>query len=568
MDKTDRALIQADDLLEIALSIGKNPDIEKMLEEALSTYFKKLDCTGGVVFQLETTNEEEYRYKPIYSKPTDFYQGSTCLYALGNIPTTFSLSQHTEFSNNLPYSGQYGEKEFFHFVELPGFGLLFLVRRNAKLDGSVMNMLKPLNQNLAYACTACIENEMLMVSNKMLKNEIDSYKRKTNLLFRPSKTELVKLFGDGIVHDIYHLFGVIRQNASLAKKEVAPENRLYYFLDDLEKMALRVKNISQRYISFSKGEGLDRKRLSIKKLIENIVLTDNAGDQIKYKFSFPQDLWDVEVEIASIQQAFINIIKNAREAMGREGVIDISASNIDIDSHELNSIERGIFIRKGQYVKISIMDRGKGITRRDIPNIFDPLFSTKRGDLDHEIGGGLTVVYSIIKRHEGYIHVESEHGIGTLVYIYLPAAFPVSVQEPVQPGVPEETPPHKKHVLIMDDDELVLELTAIMLGRLGYDIETAKNGDIALDMYRKAIEEGLRFDAVILDLTVNEGMDGEEAIKRLREIDPGVKAIATSGYSDSPVLSSYKHHGFLGALTKPFMVKQLESTLQNILGAS
>ena len=177
-------------------------------------------------------------------------------------------------------------------------------------------------------------------------------------------------------------------------------------------------------------------------------------------------------------------------------------------------------------------------------------------------GLGLTVVYSIIKSHDGYIGVESEVGVGTKFSIYLPA----SEKEILVQKILKEAPvPEKRKILVMDDDEIIREFIGETLSQIGYEVEYARDGSEAIELYRRAKESNNAFDAVIMDLTVSGGMGGREAIEKLREIDPDVKAVVSSGYSNDPVMSEFKKYGCRGVIAKPYKIEELSKTLYKVI---
>jgi CheY-like chemotaxis protein len=184
------------------------------------------------------------------------------------------------------------------------------------------------------------------------------------------------------------------------------------------------------------------------------------------------------------------------------------------------------------------------------------------------MGLGLSICHSIIEQHNGNIIAESKIGAGTSMHFYLPAS-----KETVIPHKSLEIPEKGKlvlgkgRILVMDDEKMVIKITGHLLNRLGYDATFSKDGAQAVEIYKKAMESGIPFDAVILDLTVRGGMGGKEAIKRLIEIDPKIKAIVSSGYSDSPVMTSFKDYGFIGVVAKPYNINELSEKLNEILGS-
>ena len=215
-------------------------------------------------------------------------------------------------------------------------------------------------------------------------------------------------------------------------------------------------------------------------------------------------------------------------------------------------------INKGNYIKITIEDKGVGIPKELINKIFDPFFTTKQKGS----GLGLATSYSIIKNHGGDITVESELGKGTIFNIYLPASEKTMSSDKQDA---EYIVRGKGRILMMDDDIAVSILLEKLLIKLGYDVELASDGSQAVEIYKNAIKSGQIFDVVILDLTVPGGMGGKETMEILLEVDPDIKAIVTSGYSRDPVMSDYKKYGFKSYIAKPFNVGTLSKILDGVI---
>ncbi len=216
-------------------------------------------------------------------------------------------------------------------------------------------------------------------------------------------------------------------------------------------------------------------------------------------------------------------------------------------------------MEEGKYVKISVKDQGIGIPEEDLSKIFDPYFTTKA----EGSGLGLAITYSIIKKHEGHISVKSKVGTGTTFYTY----FPVTEKESlvVESVEEEKIFAGKGRVLFMDDQIGIKNMVGKMLKHIGYEVEFAKDGAEALELYKKKKDSEESFDVVILDLTIPGGMGGKEVIQKIHEIDPEVKAIVSSGYSNDPVMSNFKEYGFSGVVSKPYEIKKLSEVLHKII---
>jgi two-component system, cell cycle sensor histidine kinase and response regulator CckA len=214
----------------------------------------------------------------------------------------------------------------------------------------------------------------------------------------------------------------------------------------------------------------------------------------------------------------------------------------------------------GQYVKIAVADQGHGIQPENLNKIFDPYFTTKpKGS-----GLGLAVVYSIIKRHNGYITVDSVINKGTTFTFYLPA---LGRQSELKKKSSTAFSQGQGKVLVMDDEEGIRKIIGAILEKAGYTVHYADNGDQTLAVYNAARREKEPFDVVILDLVVPAGMGGKETMGKLLSLHPEVKAIVCSGYSNDPVMAHYKQYGFKEVLVKPFNPDELTRIVKKVLSA-
>ena len=379
-------------------------------------------------------------------------------------------------------------------------------------------------------------------------------------VLKAKKLESLGVLAGGIAHDFNNLMSAVVGNISLAKMDMKPGSKGFKNLVEAEKASIQTKELTSRLITFSKGGGPIKETVSIGNLIKNSVGSSVKGSDIDAGFSIPDDISPVEVDEEQMKQAIQNIITNAQEAMAGQGTIHVSCENVDI------GVKDTLTLRKGKYVKISLKDQGPGIPEEDLIKIFDPYFSNKEMGTQKGMGLGLAISDSIVKQHDGLITVESELGTGATFSIYLPASEKEIVEAaPVKKPVPEQPISQGDKILVMDDEELVRDVCNALLTHIGYKVEVAVEGVEAIEMYRKAMASEIPFDMVILDLTNKVGMGGAETIKRLLEIDPDIKAIVATGYSNDPIISNFREHGFRGALPKPFTLDQLRTALHDAI---
>ena len=282
--------------------------------------------------------------------------------------------------------------------------------------------------------------------------------------------------------------------------------------------------------------------------------------------SIQNNLWSVEYDPRQIEHTITSLLMNAVEAMPQGGCITIRAENQVIKTRDAS-----LPLKEGKYVRISIKDEGSGIPKEHMDKIFDPYFSTKNRGTQKGMGMDLAIAHAVIQKHDGHILVDSTTGVGTTVTIYLPAAEEKGEPETVKQEREDITPSTSsdqttiKRILVMDDEEMLRNLAQRMLERLGHEMETVKDGDEAIEAYKKQKDSVEPFDAVILDLTIKGGMGGEQTIRELIKIDPGVKAIVCSGYFNDPVITHFKKYGFQGAMPKPYQKADLEIVLKKVL---
>ncbi len=366
------------------------------------------------------------------------------------------------------------------------------------------------------------------------------------------KIESLGILAGGIAHDFNNILTGILGNIDLARSYSEPESEVYQFLEDALNASTRAKELTYKLLTFSKGGSPLKKSTSIAEIITDSVNFILSGTKIKYEYSQSDDLWPVEIDVVQFRQVIENLTVNAHQAMPEGGFFTIKAENTD------KKTDQALSLNDRNYIKLTVKDSGVGIPKKNLQKIFDPYFTTK----DKGNGLGLATAYSIIKKHEGLIRVESVVGRGTTFFISIPA----SDKKPMA-GTVDKTDLRagEGKILIMDDDKAVRMVAAVMLTSSGFEAVSAQNGHEAIELYTAAANSGKPFDVVILDLTVPGGMGGQETIEKLLEIDPDVKAVVASGYAKDPVLANYKDYGFKGIITKPFNIKELCKSLLEVM---
>ncbi len=405
-----------------------------------------------------------------------------------------------------------------------------------------------------------IYKEERVVGLRGLFVDVNKIKEMEHQLQQTQKMEAIGILSGGIAHDFNNLLTVIIGNISLTQGDIKLEIGTSENLKEAEKAAIRAKELATRLITFSKGGSPVKKPTPIGDLLKDSIHSSYSGFNIKCEFSLPADTWLVTIDKGQMKHVFHDIATNAGEAMGGKGRLKVYCENVDIAEQDTLPLD------KGKYVKISIEDQGCGIPEKNIKKIFDPYFSTKEIGTEKGQGLGLAVSYSIIRKHSGAITVKSDLKVGSTFSIYLPASEKkIAEPETVTKPVPKRPVAGKGKILVMDDEAMIRKFAGQVMKRLGYDVEVCADGVEAIEMYKKGMESGEPFDAVILDLTNKLGMGGVDAIRQLLEIDPEVKGIVSTGYSNDPVLTDFKAYGFCGALEKPYTMVELSNVLFEVI---
>ena len=393
--------------------------------------------------------------------------------------------------------------------------------------------------------------------------DITSEQKVEEELQKASKLESVALMAGGIAHDFNNILTAVMGHLSLARSNAA---RAPQALATIQQACIYATDLTRQLLTFSKGSTPKRRVESVTALVRESVEFALHGSNLRCQFRLAADLWPTELDRGQINQAINNLVINAVQASAEGGVLDVRAENVKVSrEHPVATL------RTGDYVRISIRDHGTGIAPENLSRIFDPYFTTKSAGS----GLGLATVYSIVRKHDGLIQAESTVGEGTAFHIYLPAFGTGTAAASTGPGAaaagtngqePAGAAAAHGRILFMDDEVVLQELVGAMLEYLGYEVVCAANGEAAVRRFEEARQAGKPFSAVILDLTVPGGMGGFEALQRLRVLDPDVRAIVSSGYSNDAIIANYQGHGFSGAIAKPYQMTELSEVIRQVIG--
>lgn len=385
--------------------------------------------------------------------------------------------------------------------------------------------------NMFWVCHISYDEEGQVQVVNGIARDITERKKLEEELQKSHKIKSVGILAGGIAHDFNNLLSAILNNIHISKMHANSESNVYKNLESAEKAIYKATNLTLQLLTFARGGTPVKKTASIAELITDSAEFTLKGSNVKCEYIVADDLLAVEVDGGQMNQVIQNLILNADQAMPEGGAIRINIENSILGS------DTGLPLPEGKHVKIVLQDQGTGISEEHLQKIFDPYFTLKGMGR----GLGLSIVYSIIKQHKGYISTESEVGVGTTFTIYLPASEKF-IEEKVTKE--EMFVAGEGKILVMDDEEVIRSSVGEILKIAGYEVELAEDGNKAIELYKKAMESSKPFDVVILDLTIRGGMGGKETIKKLLELDPDVKAIVTSGYSNDPVMANFREYGF------------------------
>ncbi|HRE82709.1 MAG TPA: PAS domain S-box protein, partial [Opitutaceae bacterium] len=403
-------------------------------------------------------------------------------------------------------------------------------------------------------CAPLFDGQSLPLGVVLVLRDISERARLENEILRASKLESVGILAGGIAHDFNNILTVVMGNLTLAQLEVAATSKTARWLQEAERGAMRARDLTQQLLTFAKGGDPVRSAVRLPEVVKDSAAFALHGSTVSCEVEADKDLWPADIDKGQIGQVVQNLVINAVQAMPNGGKLVIVMHNDASPSGAAKANARP----GARFIRISITDTGSGIRPEHIGRIFDPYFTTKQSGS----GLGLATVYSIVRKHQGHIEVESELGKGTTFRIWLPAATEAPTS-PQASGLSVEKLTGR--VLFMDDEETIRRLAQTLLVRLGFEVVTVSDGAAAVRQYQEAMEAGVPYRVVVMDLTVPGGMGGKQAMEELLKVDPNVRAIVSSGYSSDPVLANHQAHGFKGVVAKPYRIADLARVMRMVI---
>ncbi len=519
-------------VLIISRDLTEKKKSEKALKESEGRFRQLAESIEDVFWLVDAQTQRFIYVSPAYEKKW----GSSAKELYQNPEAWLSLIHHED---RMKFERSFIQK----FIN----GTLDLEYRIVQADGSFRWI-----HDRAYPI---LNEEGLLYRIAGLAEDVTTRKQVEEERLRVSKLDSLGLLAGGLAHDFNNLLTAILGQLSLAKFFISSDNPIFHRLNEAEMASLRAQDLTHQLLTFAKGGIPVRKPASLSQIVEENARLVLTGTNVKCEFHLAKDLSTVEVDVAQMSQVVQNLAINAMQAMANGGTLSIFGQNLMVDE---GSSRAQLELAAGNWVKVSFVDHGVGISKEQRHKIFDPYFTTKASG--H--GLGLATSYSIIQNHEGVLNVDSEVGVGTTFTILLPASNEKQVlTEIMSPQVRLG----QGKVLVMDDEKPIRKVLGEMLDVCGYTHQAARNGKEAISLFTDAQEMGVPFDVVILDLTIPGEMGGRAIIQKMLKLVPSIKAIVVSGYSNDPVLSNFHEYGFHGRISKPFRLGEISEVIDSIL---
>jgi PAS domain S-box-containing protein len=421
--------------------------------------------------------------------------------------------------------------------------------------------LRNLNETLEERVAA--RTKQLAETNQRLQNEMFERERAEDALRHAQKMEAVGQLTGGIAHDFNNMLTGIIGSLDLMQRYIADgrTEEIGRFTEAAVSSANRAAALTHRLLAFSRRQSLDRKPLNANDLIHSLedLLRRTKGEHIELKLQLAEDVWPVSTDVSQLENALLNLVINARDAMPDGGELCIETANVYLDSSDISTLEP---VKAGDYLMIAVSDNGTGMTPKVLAKAFDPFFTTK--PIGQGTGLGLSMIYGFAQQSGGHVSLFSLPGQGTSVRLYLPRLHAVAEEDVLSPVISEAPPAIAgETVVLVEDDPAVRMLVLNLLKELGYHAHEAEDAKSALPL----LESDMRVDLLVTDVGLP-GMNGRQLAEIARQHRPTLKVLFMTGYAQMAA----ERQGFLeqgmDMVAKPFSIDLLANKIRTMIGRS
>ncbi|MCL4847290.1 MAG: PAS domain S-box protein [Acidobacteria bacterium] len=377
-------------------------------------------------------------------------------------------------------------------------------------------------------------------------------------LLQAQKMETVGRLAGGVAHDFNNMLSIILGNVELALEGLSPADPRYAHLQEILTAGRRSADLTRQLLAFARKQPIRPKVLDLDDTIDSVLkmLGRMISEDISLVWKPAGSLWPVRMDPVQVDQILVNLVVNARDAIGGAGTITIETARAQLDA---TFCEQHPGARPGRYVMLAVHDDGAGMGEETLARVFEPFFTTKA--VGQGTGLGLPMVYGIVKQNEGYIDIESQPGRGTSVRIYLPPLADTGASASASAAV-EHPAPGTETILLVEDEVALLRLTARLLERLGYTVLAAATPEAALELAKK---DPRQIDLLVTDV-IMPGASGRELWQEVAAVRPGLKCLFMSGYP-TDVMADRGLLDHMCFLQKPFSAQALAAKVREALGA-
>jgi len=392
--------------------------------------------------------------------------------------------------------------------------------------------------------------------------DITNRKQNDKALRRAQKMDAIGQLTGGIAHDFNNILGIILGNLDLLEKQTTDDEKVQKRVTTITKSAQRAADLTRQLLGFSRNRAQQVSDTNINQMIADMdsLITRSLTPQIEVEHHLADDLWSTMIDPGDFQDALLNILLNARDAMPQGGKLTIESQNSTLDT---TYCARNPDTIPGEYVELTVSDSGEGISESQQERIFEPFFTTK--PQGKGTGLGLSMVFGFIKRSEGHIKVYSELGIGSTFRLYLPRSMGNTASPSASENSTIEQPVHSEGelILMVDDEVDLLELASASLKALGYRVLTATNGQLALEQLAQNPSIKLLFSDVVMP----GGINGYELADQATQAYPALKVLLTSGYTERTMAHNGQVRFNAHLLSKPYSQADLALQVHKTLGS-